>query len=312
MTVDYKYISKPYTLDELVNGNPIFKIYYDYLYDIYEWDCQYTIEENDKVKEKDKAEENDKVEENNKIEVFDYTEKEHLELVFNEFLNVLSLLLYDKSTYKETLKIIKQKTEEIEMFGVLTECIPCILDEYPFSYDSNIFKKTGKKKAGKNSDENLESETLDLNKEQKKCLSLIVKKYVKDINNALTSKNINDLTLFFDKPLNNSILEIASILNPNAKRKNDNIKISDSYITSESQEALDASQKVLLLEELIRSDKWGNASDRKKAEIISQIIDRNPDNIRRTLSEINKSLSSASNKFKEDLLKAQNIIKLLG
>jgi hypothetical protein len=306
MTVDYKYISKPYTLDELVNGNPIFKIYYDYLYDIYEWDCKYNIEENNEVKE------NDKAEGNNKIEVFDYTDKEHFELLFNEFLNVLSLLLYDKTTYKETLKIIKRNTEEIEMFGILVECIPCILDEYPFSYDTNIFEKTGKKKTGKNSDENLESETLDLSKEQKKCLSLIVKKFVKDINNALTSKNIHDLTLFFDKYLNNSLMEMVSILNPNAKRKNDTIKISDSYITSESQEALDASQKVLLIEELIRSDKWGNASDRKKSEIISQIIDRNPDNIRRTLSEINKSLSSASNKFKEDLLKAQSIIKLLG
>jgi hypothetical protein len=80
----------------------------------------------------------------------------------------------------------------------------------------------------------------------------------------------------------------------------------------ETQEMLDASQKVLLIEELIRSDKWGNATERKKAEIISQIIDRNPDNIRRILAEINKPLSATSQKFKEDLLKAQKTIKILG
>jgi hypothetical protein len=291
MNIDYKYIGKPYTLEELVTGNSIFKINYDYLYGIREWDKKYNTDENDE------------------IEDFDYTAKEHLELLFNEFLNIISLLLYDEATYHETLKMITLKTEEFEMFGVLTGCIPFILDEHSFSYDSNILEKLKICLVG---DSKSETPPLNLSKEAKKFLSPITKKHTKEMNNALTSDNIHDLTLFFDKYHDNSISEIVSILNPNRKRIVDKINISDSYITSKSQEVLDASQKVLLIEELIRSDKWGNATDRKKAEIISQIIDRNPDNIRRTLSEINKPLSSTSTKFREDLLKAQKTIKLLG
>jgi hypothetical protein len=291
MNIDYKYIGKPYTLEELVTGNSIFKINYDYLYGIREWDKKYNADENDETED------------------FDYTAKEHLELLFNEFLSIISLLLYDEATYHETLKMITLKTEELDMFGVLTGCIPFILDEYSFSYDSNILEKLRICLAG---NPKPETPPLNLSKEAVKFLSLIAEKHTKGLNEAITRDNIQDLTLFFDKYHDNSISEITSILNPNRKRIIDKINISDNHISSKIKEALDASQKVLLIEELIRSDKWGNATDRKKAEIISQIIDRNPDNIRRTLSEISKPLSFTSTKFKEDLLKAQNTIKLLG
>ena len=93
----YKYISKPYTLDELVNGNPIFKIYCDFFNDLYEW------------------EQSQEIQQINQLEL-DYINTEHLELVFNEFLNILSLLIFDKVSYNETLKKVTLKSKELEQF----------------------------------------------------------------------------------------------------------------------------------------------------------------------------------------------------
>lgn len=280
----YKYISKPYTLEELVSGNPIFKVYYDFFYNFYEWEQTHNLEKTD------------------------YTDRKHLELLFNEFLNALSLFLHEKITYNETLKALKVKTEEIEMLDFMVECLPVILEEHPFLYDvaltekiNNYLKKTPY------------SETIDpAKKEISSSLSHIVEQYLSEIEKALTKETIFDLTLFFDLRLSHSIADLIQTFNPSGKRTNSQNSIASDLFPTETQKGLDASQKVLLIEELIRSDKWGNATERKKAEILSQIIDRNPDNIRRILSETNKPLSNTSQKFKDDLLKAQNTIKLLG
>lgn len=276
MNPDYKYISKPYTLDELVTGNLIFKVHYDFFYELYDW------------------------EQENEFEEGNYTEKENIETLFNEFLNIISLLLIDKATYNETLKEIKLKSDQIEMFWFMAGCIPIILEEHHFLNDSNIPEKT-KIYLDKISNSQISNQKI---KPEETLLS-VVQKYFDELDKALTEKNIFDLTYFFDIYQNDSLEQIINSVKSLQKRKNNkNI--------SETPKELDASQKVLLIEELIRSDKWGNATDRKKAEIISQIIDRSPDNIRKILSETNKPLSSTSQKFKDDLLKSQNTIKLLG
>jgi hypothetical protein len=284
MSNDYKYISKSYTLEELVTGSPIFKVYYDFFYNYYQWE-----------------------QDNDTIELINYTDKEHLELLFNEFLNIISLLLFDKITYNETLKKLKLKTEQIEMLWFMSDCIPVILEEHSLLYNSGIPEKTRIFL-----DKIKESETNEQNGEIRETLYPIVQEFLDELKSVFTDENIYDLTYFFDVHHNNYIEEFITGIKSKLKRKNERKTSFNGLLAMESQEGLDASQKVLLIEELIRSDKWGNATDRKKAEIISQIIDRNPDNIRRTLSEINKPLSSTSAKFREDLLKAQKTIKLLG
>lgn len=284
MIDQYKYISKPYTLEELVSGNPIFKVYYDFFYNFYEW------------------------QQKQDLDVIDYTDRKHLELLFNEFLHAISLFLYDKRTYNETIKALKSKKEEIEMFGFMLECLPIILEEYPFLYEETLTEKIRSYFGNTFNSEN----RISVSKEDNNSLYLVVNQFLSQIKKALAKEHIFDLTLFFDKPISNSLNEFFSEFNPNSKRiKNQNNLACDLFPT-ETQKGLDASQKVLLIEELIRSDKWGNATERKKAEILALIIDRNSDNIRRVLTETNKPLSNTSQKFKDDLLKAQNIIKLLG
>lgn len=284
MIDQYKYISKPYTLEELVSGNPIFKVYYDFFYNFYEW------------------------QQKQDLDVIDYTDRKHLELLFNEFLHAISLFLYDKITFNETLKALKSKTEEIVMFGFMLECLPFIIEEYPFLYEETLMDKTRDYFSISYNSESI----IPISEEDNNSLSLVVSQFLNEIKKALTKEHIFDLTLFFDKPISNSLNEFFSEFSPNSKRiKNQNSMACDLFPT-ETQKGLDASQKVLLIEELIRSDKWGNATERKKAEIIALIIDRNSDNIRRVLTETNKPLSNTSQKFKDDLLKAQNIIKLLG
>ncbi|WP_281324299.1 hypothetical protein [Flavobacterium sp. IMCC34518] len=284
MSIDYKYISRPYTLDELVTGNPIFKVYYDFFYNYYEWE-----------------------QDNDAIEVDNYTDKEHLELLFNEFLNIVGLLLFENVTYNETFKKLKLKTEQIEMLWFMSDCIPFLLEDHPLTYDSDISERTrvfiNKIK---------KSEAFEQNTEIRETLYPIVEKFLDDSKNAFTYEHIYDLTYFFDVHHTNCIEQVITATKAKLKRKEDKNTTFKGLFTMETQEMLDASQKVLLIEELIRSDKWGNATERKKAEIISQIIDRNPDNIRRILAEINKPLSATSQKFKEDLLKAQKTIKILG
>ncbi|OYU83488.1 MAG: hypothetical protein CFE24_11075 [Flavobacterium sp. BFFFF2] len=72
---------------------------------------------------------------------------------------------------------------------------------------------------------------------------------------------------------------------------------------------LDSVQKTLLIEKLIKNaHQWETFSERKKAEIISFIIERNAVNIRKTLSMSDKKPSEYSAKFIKDNLIANKII----
>lgn len=179
----YKYISKPYTLNELVNGNPIFKIYCDFFNDLYEWE---QVQEIQQINQLD----------------LDYINTEHLELVFNEFLNILSLLIFDKVSYNETLKKVTLKSKELEQFYLLASIIPNCLEDITLLQDIKITEKT----------RNYIDKTYDFTLEIGQDIDLlkIAVKHCENLNNTLTEENINDLTNFFDIPQIEALNEIIS------------------------------------------------------------------------------------------------------
>ena len=73
-------------------------------------------------------------------------------------------------------------------------------------------------------------------------------------------------------------------------------------------EQLTTRQAVILIEEIQRIENWSDTPATKKAAIISKLIGRNIDNIRKMYSELEKKPSEIIPKFKDDM---QIIFKLL-
>jgi len=170
----YKYLSKPYTLEELVNGNPIFKIFCDFFNEYDDWEDDYY--------QTDIASLN----------------TAYLELIFNEFLNILSLLIYDKESYKDTLKELSLKSKELKYFCYLANIIPNILENIGLLSDSkmsakveNLLKKNLNSKID-NSDTFTKTESND------DSLFKIAKNHCENLNSTLTEANMQDLTNYFD------------------------------------------------------------------------------------------------------------------
>lgn len=74
---------------------------------------------------------------------------------------------------------------------------------------------------------------------------------------------------------------------------------------------LTTTQKTLLLENIFVNVNWNTLSERKKSELISKIIDRNPTNIRGILAKLEKKPSENKENFNNDVLLIQNLIKSL-
>lgn len=85
------------------------------------------------------------------------------------------------------------------------------------------------------------------------------------------------------------------------------------YNSNEKHKVLDASQKVLLIEKLIlNSHRWDSIDNRKKAYVISRIIDRSTDNIRKRLNVLDKIESDFTSKESVDNKLTDIIINKLG
>lgn len=120
---------------------------------------------------------------------------------------------------------------------------------------------------------------------------------------------LNNIHSFLTIATYYSFLRITEILNFCDKHKSE---VEQKEIEAKSI-GLDASQKVLLIEKLIKhADKWESTDERKKAYIISKIIDRSEDNIRKTLAKSGKKPSEYTKKFIKDIALADDIINKLG
>ena len=276
MTNQYKYISKPYSLDELVNGHPIFKVYCDYFNDLYDWEQE---QNNSKG--------------SNSINI------DHLELIFNEFLNFISLLIYDKSSYNDTLKKISLKCEELENFVHLASIIPYILDNINSLSDSKIADKA-LTHIFKITDYNYELDNND-------NLCEIVENYLENLNSAITENNLHDLTFFFDLYQINMINNLSSAFLSKGKRNGNSIEFISTK--SESIKLLDTSIQVLLFEELMKTKNWELISSTKKGKILSLLFGKNDSNVKKVYLELEKRKSQNTNKFISDREKASEIIK---
>ncbi|MFN4199467.1 MAG: hypothetical protein ACK4FS_10620, partial [Flavobacterium sp.] len=62
--------------------------------------------------------------------------------------------------------------------------------------------------------------------------------------------------------------------------------LEDNDLNIDENKKLTAAQKTILIEFLFNQNIWPNLDDRKKARLISIIIDSNPDNIRKTLGKL--------------------------
>jgi hypothetical protein len=276
MMSHYKYISKPYTLDELVNGNPFFKIHCDFFNDLY--NCK---------------QEEDNSMESNSVSI------DHLELIFNDFLNFISLLIYDKSSYNDTLKKISLKSKELENFEYLLLLIPYILCHFGSLSDPELANKvkthldkvTGFNYKLPNSDNFIE----------------VRENYFENLENILNDTVSHDLIYFFDLSQIKLVNDLSTALSTKRKRKGNSIEFISTK--TESIKSLDTSIQVLLFEELMKIENWELISSNKKGQILSLLIGKNDSNIKKVYLELGKKKSQNTKKFLEDREKASEIIK---
>lgn len=276
MTNQYKYISKPYTFEELVNGNPIFKVYCNFFNDLYEWE-----------------------QEQNFIEHSILIDTDHLTKIFNEFLNFVSLLIYDKLNYHDNLKKLLLKSEELENLNYLMMIIPHILDNNYLLSDSTIAQNANKiifKNTNSNS-------TVDVND----SFSKVVKKFHENLEDTITKENIHDLIYFFDLSQIKIINDLSSALLAKGKRKGNPLEFISTK--SESIKLLDTSLQVLLFEQIMKIENWDQVSSTKKGQILSLLISKNDSNIKKVYLELEKKPTQNTKKILEDKEKAFEIIK---
>lgn len=276
MTNQYKYISKPYTFEELINGNPIFKVYCNFFNDLYEWE-----------------------QEQNFIEHSILIDTDHLTKIFNEFLNFVSLLIYDKLNYHDNLKKLLLKSKELENLNYLMMIIPHILDNNYLLSDSTIAQNANKI-IFKNTDSNSKVDVND-------SFSKIVKKFHENLEHTITKENIHDLIYFFDLSQIKIINDLSSALLAKGKRKGNPLEFISTK--SESIKLLDTSIQVLLFEQIMKIENWDQVSSTKKGQILSLLISKNDSNIKKVYLELEKKPTQNTKKILEDREKAFEIIK---
>jgi hypothetical protein len=276
MTNQYKYISKPYTFEELVNGNPIFKVYCNFFNDLYEWE-----------------------QEQNFIEHSSLIDTDHLTKIFNEFLNFVSLLIYDKLNYHDNLKKLLLKSEELENLNYLMMIIPHILDNNYLLSDSTIAQNANKI-IFKNTNSNSKVDVND-------SFSKVVKKFHENLEDAITKENIHDLIYFFDLSQIKIINDLSSALLAKGKRKGNPLEFISTK--SESIKLLDTSLQVLLFEQIMKIENWDQVSSTKKGQLLSLLISKNDSNIKKVYLELEKNSTQNTKKILEDREKAFEIIK---
>lgn len=75
--------------------------------------------------------------------------------------------------------------------------------------------------------------------------------------------------------------------------------------------SVDTSLQIFLLEEIINVKEWSSISANKKGEILSHLLGKNKDNIKKIYLELDKKSSENSEKLLNDRKKADEIIKKL-
>ena len=75
--------------------------------------------------------------------------------------------------------------------------------------------------------------------------------------------------------------------------------------------SIDTSLQILLLEEIINLKDWSSTSATKKGEILTHLLGKNKDNIKKIYLELDKKSSENSEKLLNDRKKADEIIKRL-
>ena len=81
--------------------------------------------------------------------------------------------------------------------------------------------------------------------------------------------------------------------------------------TKQKSSFVDTSLQVFLLEEIINIKDWSSISATKKGEILSHLLGKNKDNIKKIYLELDKKSSQNSDKLLNDRKKADEIIKKL-
>ncbi|UUW08401.1 hypothetical protein NLG42_20105 [Flavobacterium plurextorum] len=81
--------------------------------------------------------------------------------------------------------------------------------------------------------------------------------------------------------------------------------------TKQKSNSVDTSLQVFLLEEIINIKDWSSISATKKGEILSHLLGKNKDNIKKIYLEFDKKSSENSEKFLNDRKQADEIIKKL-
>lgn len=184
MIDENKYISDPYSLDELIQGNDFFKINYHFFYKL----SSITM----KILEKDKVEN-----------------------AFNEFLIITSLFINETDNYPEIIELSKDKLTRTDYLSYLLVRLPYILEDI-FIINSDIPVEV--ETAFIRFIENIEIKKKEVVVDKSEFDS-VIEDYNIQINHWLKTGDIKDLHNFFDLAKINQIAIIENELKSKLKRK---------------------------------------------------------------------------------------------
>jgi hypothetical protein len=106
------------------------------------------------------------------------------------------------------------------------------------------------------------------------------------------------------------IVEFEDLINY-YKEEINKINNSNEEIAKTKETPLTSNQKLILIDKIrcIETNKWDSFDNTKKAILISRIIGNSSENIRKNLPNLEKSPNKLPEKFKEDILKMETLIK---
>lgn len=219
---------------------------------------------------------------------------------------VLLEMIYVKNWILEAFNSVETITEEIEVL---------ITSEFQLENKLKILEENFKKYFNEIGDKNYYSlfKNGTLTGGYETWEQYFISHIVDEPNYQIIAKFLNGENKFLDKEIENKWNDyfiVSKISDYCEKKKNILLNIKENTLEKQINN-IDLSFQISLLEEIINLKDWSEISATKKGEIVSNLLGKNKDNIKKTYLEFNKKNSTVSDKLLEDRNKASELIKKL-
>ncbi len=219
---------------------------------------------------------------------------------------VLLEMIYVKNWILEAFNSVETITEEIEVL---------ITSEFQLENKLKILEENFKKYFNEIGDKNYYSlfKNGTLTGGCETWEQYFISHIVDEPNYQIIAKFLNGENKFLDNEIENKWNDyfiVSKISDYCEKKKNLLLNIKENTLEKQINN-IDLSFQISLLEEIINLKDWSEISATKKGEIVSNLLGKNKDNIKKTYLEFDKKNSAVSDKLLQDRSKASELIKRL-